>query len=255
MTGLWGGFRERRHSQPLFEHGPPHQHTEPVSRQHERPTASAAWRQMSTPLRRGPAVSPYSTGTGAPRRCQRLRLRAQAGAVQHPHEGGSRQSPSPAAPGFRIGRAASVRTRPVPSSPSPGGCKPWCRCARSDACFPFAWMAVRMRLARRLAAGHTVSAQAPGVLPGGRLPGGQHAQSAGEAERDQHARDDAEPLLAPRGELLGRRIADACDSRRRPPQPPLHTSRSVFQVYESNRRRPRRRMTPHTPAQPMLYEV
>jgi hypothetical protein len=136
MTGLWGGFRERRHSQPLFEHGPPHQHTEPVSRQHERPTASAAWRQMSTPLRRGPAVSPYSTGAGAPRRCQRLRLRAQAGAVQHPHEGGSRQSPSPAAPGFRIGRAASVRTRPVPSSPSPGGCKPWCRCARSDACFP-----------------------------------------------------------------------------------------------------------------------
>jgi hypothetical protein len=121
--------------------------------------------------------------------------------------------------------------------------------------FPFAWMAVRdasgpptRGWAHRLSSG-------AGRASGRSLAGGQHAQSAGEAERDQHARDDAEPLLARRGELLERRIADACDSRRRPPQPPLHTSRSAFQVCESNRRRPRRRMTPHTPVQPMLYEV
>jgi hypothetical protein len=36
---------------------------------------------------------------------------------------------------------------------------------------------------------------------------------------------------------------------------PLHTSRSVFRGWESNRRRARRRMTPQTLAQPMLYLV
>src|SRR5450755_2220985 len=69
---------------------------------------------------------------------------------------------------------------------------------------------------------HRLSSGA-GRACGRSLAGGKHADGAGEAERDQHARDDAEPLLAGRRELLGRWIADPGDGGRRPSDPPPAT--------------------------------
>lgn len=85
----------------------------------------------------------------------------------------------------------------------------------------------------------TVSAGCARGSDGPSLARGEHADRVGEAERDEHARDDAKPPPALGREWLGRGIADPGDRGRTPADPPATT--------HEPKRLPRLRIQPPPP--------